>query len=400
MNLLENFISYVKIDTQSDGDSISTPSSENQFILLNLLKSQLEAMDVECNLDEFGRLYAYLPGNEELDTIGVCAHVDTAGECSGKNVNPQIIKEYDLSDIALGTSNLTLSLSNTKKLHDCKGKTLITTDGTTLLGGDDKCGVAIIMQAIFELKKINHLNRHPMSILFTPDEEIGRGHEHFDVSKYKASYAYTLDGDDPKYICYENFNARGATVSVKGISIHPGDAKDSMVNAAMVLNKYISFLPKDKTPDKTEKYEGFIHLNSFSGDVESATGYFIIRDHDKDKLEKMSKEMKECINKTLEIYPKAEITIDFKDQYKNMYEIIKKDTRCKVHIEKVYKEMGLKYEYTPIRGGTDGATFSFKGCPTPNLGTGSYNHHGKLEFAVLEEMNLLVEIVKNIYLTK
>lgn len=397
MTLLDRFVNYVKIDTKSNEDSESTPSSKNQFDLLNLLKKELTEMGISNELDEYGRLYAYIPGNEKYDAIGVCAHVDTASECSGKGVKPQVFKNYDLSDIKLGNSGLILSPKEYKKLSELKGKTIITTDGSTLLGGDDKAGVAIIMDAISTLVKSPKDSHRPVSILFTPDEEIGRGAEHFDKDKFKAKFAYTIDGDDPKYISIENFNAKSLSVEVIGKSIHPGDAKDVMINAILVLNHFVSLLPKDMVPSKTSGREGFNHIVYINGEVEKANAQYILRNHDKDILEKQVRDFEKAKELTLKEYPGAIINLKVKDQYRNMIEIIKDNPECKNHIEKVYNKLGLSFEYDPIRGGTDGATFSFKGVPCPNLGTGSYNHHGRYEYAVLEEMELLVKIVKTIF---
>lgn len=390
--LLNNFIEYVKIDTQSDEGSFSTPSTLKQLDLLNLLKSQLDKLGVENEIDEFGRLYGHLPGNKELTSIGLCAHVDTASECSDKNVNPQIIKNYDLQDIPLGKSGLILSPNEYKKLNECKDKTIICTDGTTLLGADDKAGIAIIMEVVERVLKFPLADRHPLSILFTPDEEIGRGADHFDANKFGCEYAFTFDGSSPLEICYENFNAKSAEIVIKGKSIHPGDAKGVMVNASLILMEFISMLPQDLVPSKTSGREGFNHLCDFSGNVELASASYIIRNHSKQLIEEQAKEFEEIKDKLLQKYPTCSIELNIKDQYKNMYEIIKDNPKCLNHIKDVFKRLNLDCISTPIRGGTDGATFSYKNVPTPNLGTGSYNHHGRYEFAVLEEMELLVDI--------
>ena len=393
MELLERFINYVKIDTQSDEVSVTTPSTMKQYDLLNLLKKELEDLGVKAELDQYGRLYAKVNGNPKLDTIGFCSHVDTALECSGKNVNPQVIRNYDLKDIPLGKSGLYLSNKEFNKLKELKGKTLITTDGTTLLGADDKAGVAIIMTALEKYLTLEENKRHPMAILFTPDEEIGRGPEHFDPVKYGAKYAYTIDGADPKYISIENFNAKSALVEVKGKAIHPGDAKNKMVNAITVLNEFINNLPKDMVPEKTELREGFNHITSISGSVEEAKATYILRNHDMDILNKQVEDFETAKEKTMQKFPKSSITITFKDQYRNMKEIIDKCPEVTRKAEEAYKKVGINFEYEPTRGGTDGATFSFLGTPCPNLGTGSYNHHGKFEFACLEEMEQMVDLI-------
>ena len=395
--LLDRFIRYVKVDTQSDEDSSTTPSTLKQLDLLKILKSELDALGVSNELDEYGRLYGYIPGNDSLDSIGLCSHVDTALECSGKNVNPQVIKDYDLSAIPLGKSSLVLSPKTCKKLNSLKGKTLITTDGTTLLGADDKAGVAIIMEVVEQVLKLDASKRHPMYILFTPDEEIGRGPEHFDTSKFKCKYAYTLDGADPHEISYENFNAKSADIVIKGRSIHPGSAKGVMINASLVLAEFVSMLPKDMIPSKTEGREGFNHLCHMDGNVEVAHANYIIRNHSKEIINKQVQDFENIKDTLLKKYPGVEISLTIKDQYQNMYEVIKDHRECLDHIEKVFSRLGLTLKASPTRGGTDGATFSFLGVPTPNLGTGSYNHHGRYEFAVLEEMEELVKISTEIF---
>lgn len=395
--LLERFIKYVKIDTQSDEESTLTPSTLKQYDLLNVLKKELEDLGVKCELDQYGRLYAKVEGNPSYPSIGLCSHVDTALECSGKDVNPQVIKDYDLKDIPLGKSGLFLSTKEFPKLRELKGKTLITTDGTTLLGADDKAGLAIIMEVLENYLRLDKNARRGFSILFTPDEEIGRGPEHFDAKKYGCEFAYTIDGADPKYIEIENFNAKSAKISVTGKSIHPGSAKGVMINASLVLAEFINLLPKEMIPSKTEKREGFNHLTFISGDVEHAEAHYILRNHDAKILDKQVEDFKTIQAKLVKEYPGVEIEVIFKDQYRNMIEIIDQKPACKNHIESVYKKLGYDFEYEPIRGGTDGATFSFKGVPCPNLGTGSYNHHGRYEFAVLEEMQKMVEIGLEIF---
>ena len=395
--LLDKFLRYVKIDTQSDDESTLTPSTTKQYDLLNLLKKELDELGVQNELDQYGRLYAKVPGNPSYSNIGLCSHVDTALECSGKDVNPQIITNYDLKDIPLGNSGLVLSKKEFAKLNELKGKTLITTDGTTLLGADDKAGLAIIMEILERYLSLDINKRRGLSILFTPDEEIGRGPEHFDPEKYGCEFAYTIDGADPKYIEIENFNAKAINISITGKSIHPGSAKGVMINASLVLAEFMNSLPKDMIPAKTEKREGFNHVVSISGDVEHASAHYILRNHDAKILERQVNDFLSIKDRLLKEYPGVQIELEISDQYRNMYEIIETKPECKKHIEAVYKRLGYDFEYDPIRGGTDGATFSFKGVPCPNLGTGSYNHHGRYEFAVLEEMEKMVEIGLEIF---
>lgn len=395
--LLNRFLKYVKIDTQSDESSSSTPSTEKQFNLLKLLKKELDEMGVKCELDQYGRVYGWLDGNNDYPRIGLCAHVDTASEASGANVNPEVIERYNGGDIPLGNSGLYLKPTEFKKLQECINKTLIVTDGTTLLGGDDKCGLAIIMETIKNYQQIPVEKRHPMSVLFTPDEEIGRGPEHFDAEKYAAKFGYTVDGDDPHKVSIENFNAKSCEVKITGKSIHPGDAKGVMVNASLVLNAFLSALPKGKTPAKTSGRKGFIHVCEISGGVEFASAHLILREHDKNKLERLVDDVAVAKYKANQKFPNAVIDVEIKDSYRNMIEIINEKPECKEHLESVYARLGIPLEYEPIRGGTDGATFSFEGCPSPNIGTGSYNHHGRYEFAVLQEMEILVDICTEIF---
>lgn len=398
--LLDRFLEYVQIDTQSDEDSTSTPSTKKQFDLLNLLVKQLNEMGVQNELTETGRLYAFVPGNEKYDAIGLCAHVDTAPDFSGSNVNPKVIKKYDGSDISLGKSGRILSPNEYPRLKKEVGKTLVITDGSTLLGADDKAGVSIIMEVVTEALKLNLYERRPMYILFTPDEEIGRGAEIFDTDKFKAKFAYTFDGSEPNVINIETFNAKAAYVNIVGKSIHPGDAKGIMVNAALVLNEFINMLPKKLVPSKTEGHQGFNHLVSMEGGVDKASMHYILRNHDMAKLEKQEAQFKAVAAKLEKKYPAAKFEVKITDSYKNMLAVIIDKPACKNHIENVYRNLAIDFEYAPIRGGTDGTTFSYLGCPTPNLGTGSYNHHGPFEFAVVEEMEQLVKIGIEIFKIK
>ena len=395
--LLERFINYVKIDTQSDDSSSSTPSTSKQFNLLNLLKSELTEFGIQNELTGSGRLYAFIPGNESLDAIGLCAHVDTAPDFNGQNVNPQIIKNYDGKTIFLGKSGRFLSEKEYPFLKKFVGKTLITTDGNSLLGADDKAGVAIVMEVAKEVLKIDQNKRRPMYILFTPDEEIGRGAEELDKDKFKAKFAYTFDGSEPDVINIETFNAKAAVINIVGNSIHPGDAKGIMINASTILTEFISLLPKDMVPEKTEGYEGFNHLCDLKGNCEGAEAHFILRNHDRNKLEEQALTFNKIAEELSKKYPKAKIDLKIRDQYANMIEVIRENPECKNFIESIFKKLNIKFRYEAVRGGTDGATFSFKGCPTPNLGTGSYNHHGPYEFAVLEEMEQLVRLGVEIY---
>lgn len=398
--LLDRFLKYVQIDTQSDENSNLTPSTKKQFDLLNLLVEQFNELGVKNELTDTGRLYAYVPGNDKFDAIGLCAHVDTAPDFSGANVCPRVIKKYDGSDIKLGNTERVLSPREYPRLSKEIGKTLIVTNGETLLGADDKAGVAIIMEIVENSLKKNVYERRPMYILFTPDEEIGRGAEIFDTNKFKAKFAYTFDGSEPNVINIETFNAKAAYVDIVGKAIHPGDAKGIMVNAALVLNEFIESLPKKLVPSKTEGYQGFNHLVSMEGGVDKASMHYILRNHDMKKLEKQEKQFVAIGDKLKAKYPAAKIDVRVSNSYKNMLGVIIDKPTCKNHIEQVYRDLAIQFEYAPIRGGTDGTTFSYLGCPTPNLGTGSYNHHGPFEFAVLEEMEQLVKIGLEIFKVK
>lgn len=396
MELINKFIEYCKIYTTSNDESTATPSSSNQLVLLEKLNQELLDLGVESHIDEFGRVYGYLEGNLNYPSIGLCAHVDTASECSGENVNPQIHPNYDGKDIPIGNGYV-LSINDFPELTSFKNKTLITTDGSTLLGADDKAGIAIIMQTVSNLTKVDKDKRRSIAILFTPDEEIGRGPEHFDRKAFKCDYAYTIDGGNIHEISYENFNAASCEVKIKGKSIHPGDAKGKMVNAVNVLAKFMSFMPQDKVPELTEGHEGFNHCLFIKGDTENSEAYYIIRNHNLTKLEQQKLDFINAKNKTLEFYPKAQIEVSFTDEYRNMKEIIDQHPEVLSSIENAFEKAKKDYHYVPTRGGTDGATFSFLGCPCPNLGTGSRNHHGRFEFAIKEEMEEMVDILSYLY---
>ena len=395
--LLERFIRYVKIDTESDELSLSTPSTKKQFDLLNLLKHELDELHIQNELTKTGRLYAFIPGNKNLDPIGLCAHVDTAPDFTGKNVNPEIVKNYDGKRKILGKSGRFLDPKEYPILEKFAGKTVIFTDGTTLLGADDKAGVSIIMEVAENVLKLDENKRRPMYILFTPDEEIGRGADELDRSKFKAKFAYTFDGSYPNVINIETFNAKAADIKIIGKTIHTGSAYGIMVNAAAILCEFVTKLPKDMVPEKTKGYEGFNHLGDISGSTEEAHAHFILRNHDKNKLEEQAKTFRDIAKQLQEKYPNSKIELNIRYQYQNMIEVIKKEPECKEYIEKIFNKLNIPFEYQAVRGGTDGATFSYKGCPCPNLGTGSYNHHGPYEFAVLEEMELLVKIGTEIF---
>ncbi len=389
---LKRFLRYVKIDTQSNDMSDDTPSNKKELNLTKLLKEELKELGIESEIDEYGRLYAHLKGEEGYPSIGFNSHVDTALELSGKDVKPQIIENYDGGTIRLNDI-YSMNPTDFPRLKGREGDTLVVTSGDTLLGADDKAGVAIIMSALAYFVANPEIKHRPISILFTPDEEIGRGPEHFNKDKFGAEYAYTIDGDSYKNIEMENFNASHADIIIDGVSIHPGEGKNKMVNAARLAAEFDSYLPKNMRPEHTEGKEGFNHLISIEGTVDKANLHYILRNHDGKKLEKQKDDFKKAIEKLSKKYPKAKIKLNIEDDYRNMKEIFDKDPRAIEHAVKVYKSLGIEPNFSPIRGGTDGATFSFKGCPTPNLGTGSYHHHGRYEFLSLKEFNKMIEIV-------
>ena len=392
---LERFLRYIKIDTQSDDESTSTPSAKKEYDLLNLLRKELLELGIEGEITKEGRLYAFLEGEKGLDVIGLNSHVDTALEMPGKNVKAQIIENYDGGYIKLN-DEYQMSPKEFSSLKGHEGDTLVVTSGDTLLGGDDKAGVAVIMSVLAYLVKNKEVKHHPIAILFTPDEEIGRGPEHFDAKKFGADYAYTIDGDYPDHIDIENFNAAHADVTIHGVGIHPGEAKGRMVNAISLGVLFDSMLGQEARPENTDGHDGFNHCGSFSGDVSKAELHYIIRNHDKEKFEAQKKkflEIKEFIEKK---YPTAKIDLEMGDDYRNMKEIIDEDPRALNHAVEVFKKMGIEPVHAPVRGGTDGATFSFLGCPTPNLGTGSYNHHSRYEFLSVRDFNQVIEIVKEL----
>lgn len=390
---LERFLRYVKIDTQSDDESQTTPSTMKQLNLARQLMKELDELGIPNELDEYGRVYAHLDGEKGLPVIGLNSHMDTALECSGKDVKPQIHENYDGRGIKLN-EQYTLSPKNFPELLNHVGDTIVTTSGDTLLGGDDKAGDAIIMSVLAYYVKHPEIKHHPIAILFTPDEEIGRGPEHFNREKFGADWAYTVDGDFPTHIDIDNFNGSHANITIYGVGIHPGEAKGKMINAIRVAEEFDSLLDPNEKPEYTDGFDGFNHITSFTGDSTKASLHYILRNHSRNLLEKQKNEFilaKEYLSKK---YPNAKIELEIKDDYRNMKEVLDKDPRAVEHAKKVFKELGIEAVSLPVRGGTDGATFSFLGCPTPNLGTGSYNHHGRFEYLSVKDFNQMIEIVK------
>ncbi len=391
--LLNNFLRYVKIDTMSDEEKNITPSTKKQFDLANQLIKELKELNLEdIYLSDNCFVYAKLPSNIKGNkkSIGFIAHMDTIPGFSGTNVSPNIINNYDGNTIKL--KDIELNPKQFPVLKKLTGKTLITTDGTTVLGADDKAGIAIIMTLLnyYVKTKKPHVDIY---VAFTPDEEIGTGIEKFDLERFKCQYAYTIDGGNPETINYENFNAASANVYIKGLDIHPGSAKGKMINASLVAMEYNQMLPIEQRPEYTDNYEGFIHLTDMKGVVGEAYLEYILRDHNLKLLEKKKEIMIKAQDYLNNKYGNNTITVTIKDSYKNMSEIIKEHPECINQIKEAMHNLEITPQIEAIRGGTDGARLTFMGLPTPNLGTGGYNCHGPYEFACLEEMELMVKIL-------
>lgn len=397
--ILDRFLRYVAIDTQSDENSESQPSAAKELDLLKLLCKELNDMGVEATLDEYGYVMGSIPSNidKKVPAIGFIAHVDTSPDASGKDVKPQIIKDYDGGDIELkGVPGLFLKPSEFPELLAHKGETIITTDGTTLLGADDKAGVAEIMDAVQYIVEHPEFKHGDIKIGFTPDEEIGRGVVKFDVKKFGADYAYTMDGGEIGELEFENFNAASAKIHIQGRNVHPGYAKDKMKNAILIGMEFNDLLPIGQRPELTEGYDGFFHIISFKGSVEEADFGYIIRDHDRKKFEEKKELIAQCAHFINVKYGEGTATLEVKDQYYNMREQVEPYYFI---VEKAVKAMemaGIKPKIQPIRGGTDGANLSFKGLPCPNIFAGGMNFHGKMEFAPLENIEKASEVVLNI----
>lgn len=397
--ILDRFLRYVAIDTQSDENSESQPSAAKELVLLKLLCKELNDMGVEATLDEYGYVMGTLPSNidKKVPAIGFIAHVDTSPDASGANVKPQIIENYDGSDIALkGVPGLYLKPSEFPEMLAHKGETIITTDGTTLLGADDKAGVAEIMNAVQYMVEHPEFKHGDIKIGFTPDEEIGRGVVKFDVKRFGADYAYTMDGGEIGELEFENFNAASAKIHIQGRNVHPGHAKDKMKNAIIIGMEFNDLLPIGQRPELTEGYDGFFHIISFKGSVEEADFGYIIRDHDRKKFEEKKELIAQCAHFINVKYGEGTATLEVKDQYYNMREQVEPYYFI---VEKAVKAMemaGVKPKIQPIRGGTDGANLSFKGLPCPNIFAGGMNFHGKMEFAPLENIEKASEVVLNI----
>ena len=397
--ITDKFLRYISVDTQSDPDSDTQPSSRKQLDLLKMLRDELSAMGIDATLDEYGYVMASIPSNcgKDVPAVGFIAHVDTSPDASGAGIKPQIIRDYDGGDIELrGVPGLSLKTSDFPELAEYKGQTIITTDGTTLLGADDKAGVAEIMSMAEYIVNHPEFRHGPVMIGFTPDEEIGRGVVKFDVAGFGAEYAYTMDGGKIGELEYENFNAASATVHIQGRNIHPGYAKGKMLNAILIGMEMNSLLPVEQRPEYTDGYEGFFHITDFKGTVEEASFSYIIRDHDIDLYEKRKKMIKDCVDFINTKYGEGVATVEIRHQYYNM----RKEVEPHYHIiEKAVKAMemeGITPIIRPIRGGTDGANLSFMGLPCPNIFAGGHNFHGKLEFVPVESMEKAAKVILNI----
>ncbi len=399
MKAYERLLKYVAFDTPSDPDSGSTPSSECQFALAKQLVEELKAIGVEnAEVDEKCYVYASIPaskGYEHCNRLGFVAHMDTAPDFNGCGVRPQIIENYNGKDVVLGESGRILKVKDFPELANLKGRTLITTDGTSLLGSDDKSGIAEIMTMAERIltEKIPH---GKICIGFTPDEEIGAGADHFDVGKFGADIAYTMDGGLEGEIEYENFNAAGAVLTVHGNNVHPGSAKNIMINAQLVAMECNAALPAEEIPAKTEGYEGFFHLTDMSGSVEEAKLHYIIRDHSREKFEERKELLVKIVEKANKTYGAGTVVLEMKDQYYNMKEMVEPHGYMIEYAKQAAEEIGLTPKVVPIRGGTDGARLSYMGLPCPNLGTGGAGFHGPYEHVTAEGMDLCVEMMLKI----
>lgn len=400
MALVERFLKYVSFDTQSSEETEVTPSTPGQMVFAKYLKEELESLGLEdITLDEHGYLFATLPANidKPVPTIGFIAHMDTSPDMSGKDVSPRIVQNYDGSDIVLcAEENVVLSPSQFPELLDHKGEDLIVTNGKTLLGADDKAGIAEIVSAIVYLKEHPEIKHGKIRIGFNPDEEIGLGAHKFDVEKFGCDWAYTMDGGEVGELEFENFNAASAKITFKGRNVHPGYAKNKIINSIRVANRFCAMLPAHETPEHTEGYEGFYHLISFNGDVEQTTVAYIIRDHDRARFESRKKKIERFVSEINAEYGEGTATLELRDQYYNMREKIEPVMHIIDTAFAAMEAVGVKPNVKPIRGGTDGAQLSFKGLPCPNIFAGGLNFHGRYEFAPIQNMEKAMKVIVKI----
>lgn len=394
--IVERFLRYIAIDTQSDENATTQPSTAKQFDLQQILLAELTEMGITATLDQYGYLMASIPANIEGDIppIGFIAHVDTSPDCSGKNINPQIISNYTGGDIVLNKDlNIVLSEKMFPELLNYHNQTLITTDGTTLLGADDKAGVAAIMHAANYIMKHPEIKHGEIKIAFTPDEEVGRGVEHFDTAKFGAKYAYTIDGGEIGELEYENFNAASATLLIHGTNIHPGYAKGKMINAARIAMEIDSMIPKDERPESTENYQGFYHLTAMTAKVEEATMHYIIRDHDNDKFQLRKANLTAIAQSINDKYGPSTVEITITDSYYNMRKMVEPHIHIVEKAMQAMRDCDVVPKVQPIRGGTDGASLSFKGIPCPNIFAGGHNFHGRYEYLPVQSMMKAADVI-------
>lgn len=400
MDLIERFLNYVSFDTQSSETGTTTPSTQKQLVFAEYLKKELNSLDFDdVYLDNNGYLYATLPANtdKKTPTVGFISHYDTSPDCSGANIKPRIVKNYDGKDITLCEQDgIKLSPAVFPELLAHKGEDLIVTDGHTLLGADDKAGIAEIVQAMIYLKEHPEIKHGDIRIAFNPDEEIGLGAHLFDVKRFGCDWAYTMDGGEVGEIEYENFNAASAKLQIKGVSVHPGYAKNKMVNAARIAAELVSQIPADQTPETTQDYEGFYHLTGMEGNVERATVSYIIRDHDRKKFEARKEFISKLAATLNEKYGAGTVTAEINDQYYNMREKIEPVLHIIDIVIKAMEETGVSPKVRSIRGGTDGAQLSFKGLPCPNIFAGGINFHGPYEFVPVQSMEKAMRVIVKI----
>ena len=395
MDIVERFLKYVSFDTQSSEDSNSVPSTSKQLLFAQYLKDELKAEEFDdVEIDDMGYVYATLKSNikKKVPTIGFISHYDTSPDCSGANVKPRIIKNYDGSDVLL-SEGIIMTTSKFPELLFHKGEDVIVTDGHTLLGADDKAGIAEIVQAMCWLRDHKEIPHGDIRIAFNPDEEIGMGAHHFNVEKFGCDWAYTIDGGDLGDLEFENFNAASAKISIKGVSVHPGYAKGKMVNANRLAVEFASMLPSNETPETTEGYEGFYHLLGVESNTESAKLSYIVRDHDRDIFEDRKDFIRKCVEKMNDKYGKDTVTAIINDQYYNMKEKIDPNMHVIDIVLKAMQSCGVPPKVEPIRGGTDGAQLSFKGLPCPNIFAGGVNFHGPYEFVSIQVMEKAMQVI-------
>ena len=396
MTLVERFKKYIAFDTVSDESSLTYPSTKSQVEFAKILVDDLKKLGVkDAYKDEHSIVYAFIDNKKEK-TIGLISHMDTAPTIEGGIKNPRLIEKYNGEDIELN-STYKMKVEDFPVLKTVVGEDLLVTDGEHLLGGDDKAGITIIFEFLTYYLKHKEEFNYNLAIAFTADEEIGRGASKFDVKKMKADIAYTLDGESIYEANFENFNAASAKVKIEGVGVHPGNAKDIMINAVLLGIEFNNLLPKDMIPSKTEDHEGFIHLDEFKGDVEVTTLSYILRDHDISLLEDKKEMLKKAKEKILAKYPKAKIDLELHDEYRNMRDYFINHMEAIELINKAYINSRLPIRYTPIRGGTDGATITYMGLPCPNLGTGDFNPHGRFEFVSVTQMAKMVDILKELF---